>query len=131
MRTVWLHRALTQAEQAQMRALGAPHQLRWWQTPKGTYFHAFQLHLIYGSSIDGRFLCNDQTACESRDAMALRNTTITHALDSSMNHVLVPNQFLREYYVRRGGTYLRAPIDMRANDLILCEFPTAPTVLMA
>jgi hypothetical protein len=126
MSTVWLPRALSQTEQVLMRSIGAPHQLRWWQTPKGTYFHAFQVHLIYGSIVDGRFLCNDQSACESRDTWALRNVTITHALDAALTPLLIPPQFLQEYYVRSGGAHLRAPKDMRAHDLILCEFPTAP-----
>ena len=78
----------------------------------------------------GRFLCNDQTACESRDTRALRDFTATHVLDGSFSTLLVPKQFLQEYRVPGGGI-LRAPIDMRAHDLLLCEFPAAPTTLMA
>lgn len=130
MRTVWLQRALTQAEIAQMRQLSAPHQLRWWQTPTGTYFHTFQVGLIYGSIIDGTFLCNDHTQCTLRDKWALRNTKITHALDGSFAALSVPSQFLQEYYVRSGASTLYAPRDVRANDLILCEFPSAPTPMM-
>lgn len=130
MRAVWLPRALTAAEQVQMRSLGAPHRLRWWQTPTATYFHAFQLTRIYGSTIEGRFLCNDETACESRHVLALCDFTATHVADASLTNLLVPKQFLQEYRVPGGGI-LRAPIDMRANDLLLCEFPSAPTTLMA
>ena len=130
MRAVWLPRALTQAELLQMRHVGAPHQLRWWQGPTATYFHAFQLTRIYGNKIEGHFLCNDQTQCESRAQAALREFTATHVLDSALSTLLVPKQFLQEYRVPGGGI-LRAPIDLRAHDMLLCEFPTAPTVLMA
>lgn len=130
MRTVWLQRALTQAEHLQMRHIGAPHQLRWWQNPNNMYFHAFQLTRVYGSEIEGRFLCNDQTPCESRDVTSLRDFTATHVLGSAFSTLLVPKQFLQDYRVPGGGI-LRAPVDMRAHDLLLCEFPTAPTVLMA
>jgi hypothetical protein len=130
MRTVWLQRALTQAEHLQMRNNGAPHQLRWWCSPTSTYFHVFQLTRIWGAEIEGHFLCNDQSQCESRDIMSLRDFTVTHVLDSALSTMLVPKQFLQEYRAPGGGI-LQAPVDMRANDLLLCEFPTPPTTPMA
>lgn len=131
MSAVWLQRALTLAEIDLMRRIGAPHQLRWWQAgPAATYFHAFQITRIHGAEIEGRFLCNDQTACEGRDPLAMRDFTVTHVLDGALIPMLVPKQFLQIYCVPGGGI-LRAPVDLRARDLLLCEFPAAPTTLMA
>jgi hypothetical protein len=80
------------------------------------YTHAFQITHLYGRGIEGRFLF------PARSLEYFPKLTVSHILHRC-EILPVPPLFLEEWTLPSGGI-LKAPVDICAGDLVLCEYPT-------
>jgi len=110
-----------------MACIGAPTRQRWWKSPNGLDMHVFKITRIRDCYVDGYFLCNDDSVA-LRNVESLRAYTATHLLHKDMS-LSVPARFLKEWWLP-SGAILRAPVELSASDMLVCDFVTKPVELV-